>query len=130
MTDDVSQADAQQTLLAGEKAKSGHVRAAGLPARPPPPKHCNELPAQGVVKVLPKSAFDDLNDSMFEAFGGSPSKSSPLHGAVGFSGQRQPIAEIIGSSSQQHAFAPNTNLFSSPVKSASNIDSAIGGGSL
>jgi hypothetical protein len=136
LTDDVD--GAQQT--AGEKARSGHVRAAGPPARPPPPKS-NGLqtasPAHGGAfkAPSPKNAFDDLDDSIREAFGGSPSKSFPLQGggaAVGLQGQQQPVAGIFGSSSQQHAFAPNTQTFSSPVKGVSNIDSvaAIGGGSL
>jgi hypothetical protein len=124
---------AQQTLIAGEKARSGHVRAAGPPARPPPPK-ANGSPA--FKAPPPKSAFDDLDDSIREAFGGSPLNSFPLQGgggaAVGLQGQQQPVAGIFGSSSQQHAFAPNTDMFSSPVKGVSNIDSvaAIGGGSL
>lgn len=138
LTDDasVTQANAQQTL-AGEKARDGHVRAAGPPTRPPPPKS-NEThsssPAHGISTMPAKSAFDDLNDTIREAFGGSPSKSFPLHGgsAVGSQGQHQPVAGIVGSSSQQHAFAPNTQMFPSPVKGGPNVDSAsvIGGGSL
>lgn len=138
LTDDID--GAQQSLLAGEKARSGHFKAAGPPARPPPPK-ANELqtasPAHGAFKASqPKSAFDDLDDSIREAFGGSPSKSFTLQGgggvAVGLQGQQQPVAGLFGSSSQQHAFAPNTDMFSSPVKGVSNVDSvaAIGGGSL
>lgn len=110
-------------MLAGEQAKSGQNRAAGPPTRPPPPK-IHGSPAPGVIKASSKSAFDDLNDTILEAFGGSPSKS---FGAVGSQVQRQPVA---GSSSQQHAFAPDTHLFSSPVKGASNVNSSIGGGSL
>lgn len=127
----VSQVDAQQNLLAGDKSRDGHSRAiGGPPARPPPPK--TSSPAYGVVK--PKSAFDDLNDSIREAFGGSPSKSFPSKGgsAVGSWDHQQPVAGLYGSSPQQHAFAPNTNVYSSPVKGVSNVDSvaAIGGGSL
>lgn len=137
MTDDVSQADAQQSLLAGDKARSGHVRAAGPPARPPPPNangSRNSSPAHGVLQLAaPKSAFDDLDDSIREAFGGSPAKSFSLPGgsAVGSKVQQQPVAGIVCSSSKQHAFAPNTQLFSSPAEGASNVGSvaAIGGGS-
>lgn len=124
MTDDV---DGAQNILAGEQARS--VRAAGPPVRPPPPRTAS--PAQGGFRPpQPKSAFDDLDDSIREAFGGSPSRS--FGGAVGSQGQNQPVAGLFGSSSHQHAFAPNTEMFSSPVKGVSNVDSvaAIGGGSL
>lgn len=138
LTDDasVTQVDAQQSLLAGEKARDGHVRAAGPPARPPPPKangSRTSSPAMAAARAPPKSAFDDLDDSIRLAFGGSPSKTFPLHGgsAVGARDQQQPVAGIFGSSSQQHAFAPNTEMYSSPVKGVPNVDSvaAIGGGS-
>ena len=124
LTDD---ADDAQNILAGEKARSD--RAAGPPVRPPPPR--NASPAQsGIRPQQPKSAFDDLDDSIREAFGGSPSRS--FGGAAGSQVQFQPVAGLFGSSPQQHAFAPNTQLFSSPVKGVSNVDSvaAIGGGSL
>ncbi|CRK98949.1 CLUMA_CG011982, isoform B, partial [Clunio marinus] len=133
LTDDggSAQIDAQQSLIAGEKARDGHIRAAGPPARPPPPK-TNDSPARNVFKTPVKSAFGDLDDSIREAFGGSPTKSFSLQGgvAVGSQGQQQPVAGIFGSSSQQHAFAPNTKMFSSPVKGGSNLDSTanIGGG--
>lgn len=138
MTDDtlVAQVDTQQSLLAGEKARDGLVRAAGPPARPPPPNSNGSRtssPAMAAVRAPPKSAFDDLDDSIRQAFGGSPSHSFPLQGgsAVGSRDQNQPVAGIFGSSSQQHAFAPNTQMYSSPVKGASNVDSvaATGGGS-
>lgn len=129
LTDDsgASQVDAQQSILAGEQARDGHVRAVGPPARPPPPNQ-NASPA---FRASPKTAFDDLDDSIREAFGGSPSRSFPLHGgsAVGSKDQQEPVAGLFGSSSQQHAFAPNTQMFSSPVKGVSNVDSN-GGGSL
>lgn len=132
MTDDssVTQVDSQQSLLAGEKARDGHVRAVGPPARPPPPRS-NASPAPVVQRAPPKSAFDDLNDSILEAFGGSPARSFG-GAAVGSHDQQQPVAGLFGSSSQQHAFAPNTEMFSSPVKGGSNVDTApaIGGGSL
>ena len=139
MTDDsnVAQVDAQQNLLAGDKSKDGLGRAAGPPARPPPPRangSQTSSPAHRVPKAAPKSAFDDLNDSIREAFGGSPSKSFPLQGgsAVGSWDHHQPVAGLFGSSPQQHAFAPNTQMYSSPVKGVSHVDSvaAIGGGSL
>lgn len=133
MTDDVTQGDAQQTLLAGEKARDGHVRAVGPPARPPPPRNDGSRtssPAYALNKAPPKGAFDDLNDSIREAFGGSPSKSFPPQGgaAGGSQDQPQPVAGLFGSSSQQHAFAPNTQMFSSPGKGDSVA--AIGGGSV
>lgn len=131
MTDDggVTQVDAQQTLLAGEKARDGHGRAAGPPIRPPPPRingsqTSSPVPARGVVAAPAKGAFDDLDDSIRQAFGGSPSKSFPLQGGAAM-GSNQPVAGFIGSSSQQHAFAPNTQMFPSPGKGAA----ANGGGS-
>lgn len=132
MTDDggVTQVDAQQTLLAGEKARDGHGRAAGPPIRPPPPRingsqTSSPVPARGLVAAPAKGAFDDLDDSIRQAFGGSPSKSFPLQGGAAMVGSNQPVAGLIGSSSQQHAFAPNTQMFSSPGKGAA----ANGGGS-
>jgi hypothetical protein len=116
-----------QNVLAGEKARSG--RAGGPPIRPPPPRTAS--PAQGGLRPSqPKSAFDDLDDSIREAFGGSPSRS--FGGGAGSMGQPQPVAGVFGSSSHQHAFAPNTEMFSSPVRGVANVDSvaAIGGGSL
>ena len=135
LTDDASltQVDAQQTLLAGDKARSGHVRTAGPPARPPPPKSRNSSPAPvALIKPPPKSAFDDLDVSIREAFGGSPSKSFPLKGGNGAVGSQAPNQSVAGSSSQHHAFAPNTHMFASPVKGVANVNSvaAIGGGSL
>lgn len=135
MTDD-AQVDTQQNLLAGDKSRDGRGRAAGPPARPPPPRTNDSQVSspRRVIKAAPKSAFDDLNDSIREAFGGSPSKSFPLQGgsAVGSWDHHQPVAGLFGSSPQQHAFAPNTQMYSSPVKGVSNVDSvaAIGGGSL
>lgn len=134
MTDDsgASQVDAQQSLLAGENARDGFVRAAGPPARPPPPNPNGSHHASPAFRATPKkSAFDDLDDSIREAFGGSPSRAFPLQGgsAVGSQDHQQPVAGLFGSSSQQHAFAPNTQMFSTPVKGGSNVDS-IGGGSL
>lgn len=140
MTDDsgVASSDAQQVLLTGEKAKSCHGRAAGPPSRPPPPRTSGSQmssPAQGVVKPTPpKSAFDDLDNSIREAFGGSPSKSFASQGGSAVAGgwdHQQPVAGLFGSSSQQHAFALNTQMFSSPVKGVPSVDSvaAIGGGS-
>jgi hypothetical protein len=132
LTDDASvPQDAQ--LLAGEIARSG--RAGGPPARPPPPRLAGSqtaTPAHVVAKPAPKTAFDDLDDSIRAAFGGSPSQSIPVPGAsaVGLQGPQQPVAGIFGSPSQQHAFALNTEMFSSSVKGVSNVDSSIGEGSL
>lgn len=140
LTDDSGPSDAQQSLLAGETSSS--VRAGGPPARPPPPKLNSSTStsrtsspacaAFGAQIAPPKSAFDDLNDTIRVALGGTtPPKVMNLFqsggSAVGLQGHYQPVAGLDGSSSsQQHAFAPATQMFSSPVKG----QSAIGGGSL
>ncbi|CAO1412730.1 unnamed protein product [Diamesa serratosioi] len=131
LTDD-NETDAQQPqpLLAGELGKDGHVRAAGPPVRPPPPhlRASRDSSPASVVHVAsqrapPKSAFDDLNDDIRVALGGSPSKppkfSAPQSGGVAnvATGHQQPVAGIYGSSSpQQQTFAQPSQLYSSPAK--------------
>lgn len=74
-------------------------------------------------RAPPKSAFDDLNDDIRVALGGSPTKppmpAAPQSGGVAnvAAGHQQPVAGIYGSSSpQQQTFAQPSQLYSSPAK--------------
>jgi hypothetical protein len=75
------------------------------PMRPPPPQAAISVtssPAHPVVAghvvgpAQPKSAFDDLNDSIRMALGGSPSKASPIGGGGG--------SKLVGQDLEQTSF--------------------------
>lgn len=114
MTDDLGDA--------GEESRSSRSKSAVPPIRPPLPmklRSQHASPARGEVKVQ----SDDLDFALFES--STPNKAS------GVSRGQQSVAAIDLSSSQQHAFAPNTQMFSSLGEVVLNVDSSAanyGGG--
>lgn len=147
LTDDSSQAGAaQDPLIAGEKSSRNESRnLSGPPARPPPPRGMNGNTTSSPARI-PKSAFDDLNDSIRVALNASPSKAVPFSSGGSFAvgqGQdppQQPVAGLFSSSSShQHTFAPSQMFsLSSAVEGQANVihtnvvsssSSSIGGGS-
>lgn len=100
---------------AGEKRSKANVP----PMRPPLPmklRSQNASPARGEVKVQSKANLDDF----FNVF--ETSTSNMACGVL--SGQKQ-VAAIDLNSSQQHAFAPNTQKFSSRGEVVLNVDSKM-----
>lgn len=57
-------------LLEPDGVVANEPRKSGPPGRPPPPNMATSSPAH----VPPKSAFDDLNDTIRMALGNSPAK--------------------------------------------------------
>ncbi|XP_023245794.1 phosphatidylinositol-binding clathrin assembly protein isoform X2 [Copidosoma floridanum] len=65
--------------IAGEQPQqSVHQATAAPPPRPPPPGAQGGTPRSASPAQPAKSAFDDLNDSIRMALGGSPSRSTPM----------------------------------------------------
>lgn len=62
----------------GVSAGIAEPRKAGPPGRPPPPNVASPAHIQQQQQQQPKSAFDDLNDSIRMAMGNSPAK-QPLN---------------------------------------------------
>lgn len=95
----VQQPPATGDLGGGVKIQQHSV---GAPLRPPPP---GSTPGSSPAHST-KSAFDDLNDSIRLALGGSPSK------------VQQPVAVQMGIQQQQHVtgFGGQQQMYSSPAK--------------
>lgn len=116
------QQHAQQQQFAGDGLVKPQ-KPARPPARPPPPQA--NASVASVTSSPAKSAFDDLNDTIQFAMGGSPSRKPPLVPAapsVLTGGPKQ--TGFYGSSTpHQQAFAQQ-DLFSSP---ANNPVMGVGG---
>jgi hypothetical protein len=111
------------------------------PVRPPPPRANGSGSLSSTMSSSParaqKSAFDDLNDTIRDAFNASPS--IPFASGGGFAVEQKrdmQVAGLFSSSSQplppspqqqqQNTFAPS-QMFSSPVKGLNFVPSSIGG---
>lgn len=101
----------------------------GPPQRPPPPQAsggaavATASPAHTIADApptAPKSAFDDLNDSIRMALGGSPAKQPPTTTTSGGGGV-PPMLPVTNMMQQQMAGystspQPQQSMYSSPAK--------------
>lgn len=88
------------------------VRRAGPPMRPPPPHSAS--PAHAGLAQAPRTAFDDLNESIQLAMGHSPAKqpaAPALIGSVGYQQPMQPMPTAAG-----YGVAAQQPYFASPSK--------------
>lgn len=100
----------------------------GPPQRPPPPQAsggaagATASPAHTIAEAsaaAPKSAFDDLNDSIRMALGGSPAKQPPMAASGG--GGVPPMLPVTNMMQPQMAGystspQPQQSMYSSPAK--------------
>lgn len=136
LTDDLGQP------IAGELSRSARSKLAVPPKRPPLPQklrsqsaspaHSTTTPhrppppsSSQMTQATSKNFFDEFDFNTFNAF----ESSTAVKARGGLTGQ-QGVAAVVNNPSQRHAFAPNTQKFSSPGEVVLNVDSnaAIGGG--
>jgi hypothetical protein len=135
LTDDANVNNAQDTLLTGDiSSRNGRNSAVHSsvvpPCRPPPPRAKIGSNFSSPAHNRNKSAFDDLNNSICDAFNALPSNAIPFSSGAAVAQKdrhQQSVADVFSLTSST---SPQQNAFAQPQKNYPMYSSSVMGDSM